>query len=78
MKQAAFLLHIQPSTQQKLCSGYILRLHPTWYACVWHAHLMPHVTILNSHFLGRAKLWLQCSLLILQSMYKKKSKDKIL
>ena len=25
------------------------------------AHLMPHVTILNSHFLGGAKLRLECT-----------------
>ena len=38
-------------------------------------HLMPHVTILNSHFWGGAKLRLQCSLLILQSMKKKEQRQ---
>ena len=30
-------------------------------ACVRRAHLMPHVTILNSHFLGGAKLRRECN-----------------
>ena len=30
-------------------------------ARVRRAHLMPHVTILNSHFLGGAKLRLECN-----------------
>ena len=31
-------------------------------ARVWRAHLMPHVTILNSHFLGGAKFRLECNI----------------
>ena len=38
----------------------ILHLRPTC-ARVCGAHLMPHVTILNSHFLGGAKLRLECN-----------------
>ena len=39
------------------------------------AHLMPHVTILYSHFLGGAQLRLERSLLILQSMFKKEQRQ---
>ena len=40
------------------------------YSAPARAHLIPHVTILNSHFLGGAKLRLECSLLTLQSVKK--------
>ena len=48
------------STRQKLCSCYILRLRSA-RALRARAHLVPHVTILNSHFLGGAKLQLECN-----------------
>ena len=60
-KQAVFLLHVQPAVLYIHDKNYAAAIFCALLANCAHAHLMPHVTILNSHFLGGAKLRLECN-----------------
>ena len=60
-KQAVFFLHVRPTVlyMTKIMQLLYSAPAPGRPTCA-RAHLMPHVTILNSHFLGGAKLRPQC------------------
>ena len=60
-KQAVFLLHVQPAVLYMTKIMQLLYSAPAPYLRIARAHLMPHVTIVNSHFLGGAKLRLECN-----------------
>ena len=71
-KPAAFLLHVRPTVlYTRLYTTKIMQLLYSAPAYV-RAHLIPHVTILNSHFWGGAKLR---SLLITAKHVKKKQRQ---